>query len=139
MNDHIRVLWTKRPARLIRKGEQCSEIKWLDTGSFQALANDQIEFGRGSAAVPDVQPARTALPRASVPGQPNDTNQITVLVKNNPKKSTAAMRFAKYKTGMTVAEYKQAVGANQAMLDLRWDVKMQFIKITGERNDQESI
>ena len=33
------------------------------------------------------------------------------------------------KLAMTVAEYKAAVGEKQAVLDLRWDVKMQFIKI----------
>jgi len=41
---NIKVLWTKRPVRLVMKGDQCSEVKWLDTGSTQALSNDQINF-----------------------------------------------------------------------------------------------
>ena len=42
----IKIRWTKRPVKLIAKGEQCSEIKWLDSGSTQALPNEQINFGK---------------------------------------------------------------------------------------------
>jgi hypothetical protein len=41
--SNIRVIWTSRPVRLIDEGEQCSEIHWLDTGTRQALPNDQWE------------------------------------------------------------------------------------------------
>ena len=41
---NVKVKWSKRPARLVERGEQCSEIKWLDTGTNQALPNDQLLF-----------------------------------------------------------------------------------------------
>ncbi len=41
---NIRVVWTKRPVRLLAKGEQQSDIVWLDTGTWQSLPNDQLIF-----------------------------------------------------------------------------------------------
>ncbi len=41
---NIKVIWTKRPARLVARGEQQSEIKWLDTGTWQCIPNDQLKF-----------------------------------------------------------------------------------------------
>lgn len=45
--SNIKVIWTKRPARLVQKGETVSEVEWLDTGSRQGIPNDQIEFREG--------------------------------------------------------------------------------------------
>lgn len=42
--SNIKVVWTKRPVRLVERGEQCSEVRWLDTGTQQTLTNDQIQF-----------------------------------------------------------------------------------------------
>src|SRR4051812_39580442 len=39
---NIKVKWTERPARLLARGEQVSEIKWLDTGTTQNIPNDQL-------------------------------------------------------------------------------------------------
>jgi len=147
----ISIKWTTRPAQLVARGEEVSEIKWRDTGSVQALANEQIEFGENKCVTNDQTPttSRTRSGRAksvepvTACGMQNassamkktkksdwpDSSRITVLVAGNPKRRTAAQRFALYRNGMTVAEYKAAVGEKQAVLDLRWDVKMQFIKI----------
>ena len=43
-DPHRIVVWTKRPAKIIARGAQATEIKWLDTGSSQVLANDQLIF-----------------------------------------------------------------------------------------------
>lgn len=40
----IRIKWSKRPAKLVQKGEQCSEIKWIHNGVTQAISNEQIDF-----------------------------------------------------------------------------------------------
>ena len=42
----VKVRWSKRLVKLIAKGEQCSEIKWLDNGTTQILSNEQINFGK---------------------------------------------------------------------------------------------
>jgi hypothetical protein len=56
--------------------------------------------------------------------------KIIILVSNNPKHGTAAQRFSLYQTGMSIADYKAAVGnARLARADLRWDVKRKFIRI----------
>lgn len=38
---NIKVSWSDRPARLIEEGPEQSMIKWLDTGSTQAIVNGQ--------------------------------------------------------------------------------------------------
>ncbi len=40
----MRVVWTQRPVKLIERGEQASEVKFLDTGSIAAISNDQLDF-----------------------------------------------------------------------------------------------
>ena len=41
----VRVKWDRsRPARLLHRGAEASEIKWLDTGVTQILANGQLDF-----------------------------------------------------------------------------------------------
>ena len=41
----VRVKWaTGRPAKVMHRGGQVSEIKWLDTGIVQAIPNDQLDF-----------------------------------------------------------------------------------------------
>src|SRR5215471_8007031 len=60
---------------------------------------------------------------------------ITLLVVKNPKSKKSAARYALYKSGMTVAEYGQAVvdgghgNKTLANADLRWDVAREFISI----------
>jgi hypothetical protein len=41
VKGNIEVTWSKRPVQLMEEGPQQSMIKWLDTGSVQALPNDQ--------------------------------------------------------------------------------------------------
>jgi hypothetical protein len=42
----VKVRWSKRPAKILAKGAECTEIKWLDTGSTQTLPNDQLIFAK---------------------------------------------------------------------------------------------
>jgi hypothetical protein len=57
---------------------------------------------------------------------------ITVLVKENPKKSGSAAhgRFGKYKSGCTVAA---ALKAGVTREDLRWDTAKNFIAIAAKK------
>jgi hypothetical protein len=62
-----------------------------------------------------------------------DLRRITVLREQNPCRGKAKARFAKYRTGMTVEEYAEAVIAaglgddKRARRDVRWDCKRRFI------------
>jgi hypothetical protein len=55
----------------------------------------------------------------------------------NPMRGQAAIRFAQYRTGMTVAEYIEACDAlplpNYALFDITWDTdpRRQFIELYG--------
>lgn len=71
----------------------------------------------------EVKPAKVA--RYAAGGWADDA-KIRVLVKGNPKKGASAERFAKYKTGLTVAKAK---GLGLTPGDLRWDVAHAFIAI----------
>lgn len=79
--------------------------------------------------------------------QYNDDHIITLLVNENPKNvltngqpAKSRQRFALYKSGMTVAQYKAAVrahpagGKNYAAADLIWDAAHGFIKIAAPAN-----
>lgn len=57
-----------------------------------------------------------------------DTAKITVLAKENPKRggSSRAIRFSKYKTGMTVRQYLDAGGKTS---DIKVDSEAGHIKI----------
>jgi hypothetical protein len=42
---NVKIKWAKkRPAKVVAKGPEVSEIKWLDTGQVQAIPNDQLDF-----------------------------------------------------------------------------------------------
>lgn len=67
----------------------------------------------------------------------NPAAVITVNVPANPKRRAAAVRFALYRNGMTVAKYVKAVTSRKlaggkaiAYRDLSWDSKVGFITIT---------
>lgn len=77
----------------------------------------------------------------------NDDHVITLLVNENPKNiltngqpAKSRQRFALYKSGMTVAQYKAAVrshpagGKNYAAADLIWDAEHGFIKVAAPAN-----
>lgn len=65
------------------------------------------------------------------------TAVITVLAPANPKRRAAAVRFALYRDGMTVAGYVSAVkrrklpgGKEIALRDLLWDSKVGHIALS---------
>jgi hypothetical protein len=106
----------------------------------QSVVADQAAAAAEAARPPTTGPADKARDRAppvksdaapAVGGRPTDAAVIKVLV-SNPKRegSKAHARFALYRTGMTVAEYRAAVGdATNARADLAWDQKHGFIRI----------
>jgi hypothetical protein len=63
------------------------------------------------------------------------TRRIRKLVEGNPKRGDAAIRFAQYRTGMTVAEFitlcEKLDVPNYAVYDLTWDSdpKRRFIEL----------
>lgn len=62
----------------------------------------------------------------------SDEMVITVLTEGNPKRknSKSAKRFALYTDGITVAEYKIAVGeSSRALADIRWDEDHGYIEV----------
>ena len=45
IKPNVIVRWdAERPAKLIQRGDQQSEIQWLDDRTTQVLPNSQIEF-----------------------------------------------------------------------------------------------
>lgn len=55
---------------------------------------------------------------------------ITLLVSENPKRKGSKGRFAKYRNGMTVSEYCEAIGTKGlAMADIAWDINHGFIRV----------
>lgn len=63
------------------------------------------------------------------------SRRIRKLVQANPKKGNSRLRFAQYRTGMTVQDYIQACDAlgipNYAVFDIMWDTdpKRRFIEL----------
>jgi len=63
------------------------------------------------------------------------SRRIKKLVQENPKKGNSRIRFAQYRTGMTVQEYIHACEAldipNHALFDITWDTdpKRRFIEL----------
>lgn len=71
-----------------------------------------------------------------------DTDLIRYLLVDsapNPKRGTAAVRFAHYRDGMTVADYITAVGdRKQALRDLAWDTKQKWVGVEGAKSSTTS-
>ena len=71
-----------------------------------------------------------------IPAYEGTTNRrIRKLVQENPKRGNSRIRFAQYRTGMTVQEYIHACDAsgvpNHALFDITWDSdpKRRFIEL----------
>lgn len=89
------------------------------------------------------KPAAVAKP-AKAPAKPagraplfGETDVIRYLLTGdapNPKRGTAAARFAHYRDGITVADYIAAVGdRKQALRDLAWDTKQKWVAVEGAK------
>jgi hypothetical protein len=61
------------------------------------------------------------------------SRKIRKIVAGNPKKGKSALRFALYRTGMTVQDYIRScdeIGmANLALFDITWDTERKFIEL----------
>jgi hypothetical protein len=71
-----------------------------------------------------------------IPAYDGPTNRrIRKIVDGNPKRGAAAIRFAQYRTGMTVGEYVLACKGlgvpNYALFDITWDsdLNRRFIEL----------
>jgi hypothetical protein len=74
---------------------------------------------------------------------PSDEQVITVTAEKNPKRGDSAVRFAAYRSGMTVKEFREVYANNAkakkaewvrgglplANADLRWDLAHNFISV----------
>lgn len=56
----------------------------------------------------------------------NRARKITILVEGNPKRGSAAVRYALYKNGMTVGKYIELGGQ---LRDVTWDAKQGWISV----------
>lgn len=102
----------------------------------QEKATQLASRGRDAAPPVNEEDPVPVAPRATGRGSATyaDTARITVLVAKNPKRegSAAHVRFAKHRTGASVADYVAAVGdRRKALQDLGWDVAHGFIKVVG--------
>jgi hypothetical protein len=61
------------------------------------------------------------------------TRRIRKVVSGNPKRGKSRLRFAQYRTGMTVQEYFDACEAlgipNHGLFDITWDSERNFIEL----------
>lgn len=61
------------------------------------------------------------------------SRRIRKLVSENPKRGKSAIRFAQYRTGMTVQEYVHSCDgldvSNPALFDITWDTDREFIEL----------
>jgi len=117
--------------------------------ALRALANKaakehpitQVPPKKNGKPSPDAktQPERRAAVKAMLAKKPakpafDPATVITVLSKENPKKRSAAVRFARYKTGMSVGDYIKActkAGDTEAYVNacIRWDSDHGFIRL----------
>lgn len=127
----------------------------------QKVLADQVTAATDAAVThPQTQPTEAVTEESHVPttkrktkgthntaqrskvtdANPNDSRIIMTITKyvgeeNNPKRGTAAKRFALYKDDMTVAKYAKALENNnmgdirQARADVNWDAKQGWIKL----------
>jgi hypothetical protein len=63
----------------------------------------------------------------------SQSRRIRLVRSENPKRGKAAIRYAQYRTGMSVREYVIACDAlavlNYALFDITWDTDRQFIEL----------
>jgi outer membrane biosynthesis protein TonB len=124
---------TKKPATSGGKAAPAAK-KPATTKATAKPAPKAAESKAPAKKVADAKPTpakKAAKPEAAAkkPGRaPNhgDDAKIKVLVKDNPKRGSAAERFALYKNGMTVGEYIDAGGKRP---DISWDSKQGWIQV----------
>ena len=86
------------------------------------------------AALRAAQKAEKSKPKGGRKLKKTPSGKIKLLVKENPKRSKAAKRFALYKSGMSTADYVKAavkIGASESLAnaDIRWDIAHEFISV----------
>lgn len=116
------------------------------SGRLQIRCFNAFPLGVTPSVTPSVRLSRTlrsicyeySMPKSHfrIPAYDGPLHRrIRLLVKANPKRGKAALRFAKYRDGMTVEEYIRAcedVGTpNYAIFDITWDTdpKRKFIEL----------
>lgn len=95
------------------------------TPATKSAKNAKAAPTKAAAKAAKAAPAAEAGTRGR---QPNISGsaKIKVLSADNPKRGTAAERFALYKNGMTVDEY---IAAGGKRADVNWDVGQGFIEV----------
>lgn len=137
-------LWTNNPewqdqdtgavleagrAELVRQGskkkkEQGSEEEVIETTKpkKEAKVTKQATAKKETKA-----PAKKEAKAAPKQTASNDDRRIIFVQKENPKRGTAAERFALYAKGMTISDYIKKGGKKA---DVSWDTKQGFIKVS---------
>lgn len=84
----------------------------------------------GSVSIYRATDPGTEKSRKGLQAYPPDA-VITVLVDRNPKQGKSRARFDLYRTGMTIAEYGEAVrNRRYAVHDIHWDIEYGHISVT---------
>ena len=105
-----------------------------DAQAWHGKAVEDVNGGlaiRGFSCASDSETPPAQLPTAVVPPKRKeskgvDLRIISIVSANNPKRGSAAKRFALYRTGMTITEYLAVGGRRQ---DIVWDAKKGFISV----------
>lgn len=117
-------------AKLGKKGTEDLRKKVVDD---QKKALKEAAAPSKGKVVPMKAPAKKAEParRGQVSRIEDDFTIKLIHNGDNPKRGTAADRFAHYKDGMTVAHYVKKLDGDrtQALRDLNWDAKQGWIKL----------
>ena len=125
---------------MAKAAKKVTEATPAPVKSGPTLVQDQKVAPKGKAGDQNDVPAKgqkklsaTVIAwRAQAKFEP--TQKITLLVQGNPKRRTAATRYAFYKNVITVGQYQEVISKNcgsskQAMVDMRWDYVSKFIDI----------
>lgn len=103
--------------------------------ALAAAGKQLVDDGQGGWKIAEIKAAAAKSEPGRVSVAFPEGFVITVNVKDNPKKAgtAAAARFALYKTGMTVGEYRAAVKAAfpgfDCLRDVRFDTEREYVTV----------
>lgn len=136
--EHVKAARRSGPGVVIAKTPDGAEVRKVVRGRAPTAMDQMVATVAAKPAEKRRAPTKVAAapakktptkkPSGSAPRISEDS-VITILHKGeNPKRGTAAERYALYRTGMTVAAYIAAGGQRR---DVLWDSKCGWIKVGG--------
>lgn len=117
-------LSTKELVELFNKHRRAAGESEIRKFADRATALKRTAAVLPAKAEPKVKAEKGAAQKEAMAA--NRARRITILAEGNPKKGSAAVRYALYKNGMTVGKYIELGGQ---LRDVTWDAKMGFIQV----------